>query len=76
MGCHTFSKFVHFDCCSVVMMECCNDGVLECLECFNDGLFGVLECWCVVMMDCLDCWSVGVLECESVRLEECRIGRV
>ena len=22
VGCHTFSKFVHFECCSVVIMKC------------------------------------------------------
>ena len=27
VGCHTFSKFVFFECCSVVIG---NDGVLEC----------------------------------------------
>ena len=26
----TFSKFVHFECCSVVMMECKSVRVLEC----------------------------------------------
>ena len=61
---------------SVGVLECCNDGVLECWECCNDGLFGVLECCNDGLFGWLECWSVGVLECESVRLEECRIGRV
>ena len=30
VGRHTFSKFVHFECCSVVMMECKSVRVLEC----------------------------------------------
>ena len=29
MGCHTFSKFVHFECCSVVMLECWSVRVLS-----------------------------------------------
>ena len=30
VGRHTFSKFVHFKCCSVVMLECKSVRVLEC----------------------------------------------
>ena len=49
----------------------------------NFECVGMLVCWCAVVLECvgvLECWCLWCLGClgdwKSVRLEECKSGRV